>query len=80
LLEATEVKLNDLDATQIKIVKQLISIFGKYDQIFDGIHGVVITFPSKQYGFRIDKNDVVKLSKLPIRWLESSDNSFSVGF
>ena len=80
--EASEVTFQELDSrdqTFVKILEKLFKV--KHDQIFDGIHGKAVNLPNKQLGdFRFDRKELIALSRLAIRWMESGGDTIRIGF
>ena len=80
LTEAEEVDLEYFTIAERDKIKKLGAIFNaKPEQFFSGIHGAIVTFPTRNGAPRLDLNDLKKIVSLKIRWLETDDDSISVG-
>jgi len=76
LEEASEVKYSDLDMDTLKRIKEFGLEEDDVEQVFDGIHGKIITLRGK-YGestYRFKINELKKLRKA--RWVDIK----SIGF
>ena len=80
LQEASEIAIRDLPKAQQAVVKALSML--KPEIAFEGVHGYIITFDSKQAfgGFRLSKDTLKILMRIPVlRWIEGKDDQLSVG-
>ena len=82
LREATEVELSDLPPQKQKVAKEVAKIL-KADimQIWDGIHGVIISLKSRQEigGMRVGVGALSSLSR-KVRWIQGTRDGMDVGF
>ena len=83
LNEAEEMQFNQLDPQRKKQVMAFEKVIGgKYDTIFQGIHGYVIDI--KVIGghgvYRFEADTMKKLIALKVRWVEADGDYISIGF
>jgi hypothetical protein len=81
--EASEVKFNELKPNHQKQIQAFEKIIGgKYSQIWDGIHGMIVDIDSKSMSgaYRFDVDDMKKLISLKVRWIEGGKDYVSIGF
>ncbi len=84
LNEASEIEFSELDSKSQKLIQTLSKQLrvGKVNVVWSGIHGKIVSFNNdRQPGtYRISIDEIKKLSKLPIRWIESSNDELNIGF
>ncbi len=84
LNEATEVTFKDLKPIHQKQVQAFEKVIGgKHNQIFDGIHGMIVDIEADGNfgsGYRWDANTLKKLIALKIRWVEADGDNLSIAF
>lgn len=83
--EASEVKLDEVSTKdKQKITKILKILKANLEQIFDGIHGMIVVCRPKQViGFaRFEKEELKELLSADIRWIEANERyeTISIGF
>ena len=84
LNEAEEISFGELDQKEQKFIHSITKIInvGKIDSVWDGIHGKIIKFNNDKQpdGYRLYIDELKKLAKLPIRWIESDEKYLNIGF
>ena len=83
LNEASEVTFKDLKPIHQKQVQAFEKILGgKYDSIFDGIHGFIVDIKVQggHGNYRFEADDLKKLLSLKIRWVEADGDYISIAF
>jgi hypothetical protein len=83
LNEAEEMQFNQLDPQRKKQVMAFEKIIGgKYDTIFQGIHGYVVDIKviGGHGAYRFESDTMKKLVSLKVRWVEADGDYISIGF
>ena len=85
LNEASEIQIGDLSASEKKLVDTLNKIIGgKSIILWDGIHGKIVDIEPKNMVFtpayRFTSDQLKKLAKLNIRWIDGGQEHVSIGF
>ncbi len=83
LNEAEEMQFNQLDPQRKKQVMAFEKVIGgKYDTIFQGIHGYVIDIKviGGHGAYRFEADTMKKLVALKVRWVEADSDYISIGF
>ena len=86
LTEASEIEFSELPRDKQRSAQELMKVFraSKPDQVFDGIHGFIITFTGKvpgADGVRLNDKDLKALANnKDFRWIDIYSNTkFAIG-
>ena len=87
VVEASPIKFEELDNTQKKLAQKFVDSLPHkrltLTSLFDGIHGVILTFKIKQNTAgstpRYDLSDLKKISKLKLRWIDFKKDEITIG-
>ena len=75
---ASEVELKDLDADVQKFARSMEASFGKIENVWEGVHGIIVEYAGRSE--RVSKETLQKLMAYDgFRWLEISRGSITVG-
>jgi len=81
LNEASDIEFGVLKTEQQKQVQAFEKILGgKHTNLWDGIHGYIVTIKVPNGRERLMSDDLKKLLSLKIRWVEISNQNIILGF
>jgi hypothetical protein len=87
LLETKQInEASSADITEIPVMKakQVLAfekvLGGKHTDLWDGIHGYIVTIKVPNGRERLDSDDLKKLLSLKIRWIEITGQEIYLGF
>lgn len=81
LNEASSVDLSEIPVMQAKQVLAFEKILGgKHTDLWDGIHGYIVTIKVPNGKERLMSDDLKKLLSLKIRWVEITGQDIYLGF
>jgi len=82
--EASEITMDDLGqagSSKRSTADKIIRLFqGKLDSLWEGINGLILVVKVPTGKTRLTIDQIKKLSKLNIRWMEQKKDTIAIGF